>query len=65
MDELSNQFANALVAMGVKKGEPVSSVLVNSPQAVIAQLGCWKAGAVYAPLNPLYTEHGAGRAAQY
>lgn len=56
MDELSNQFANALIAMGVKKGEPVSSLLVNSPQAVIAQLGCWKVGAVYAPLNPLYTE---------
>ncbi len=56
IDELSNQFANALIGMGVKKGEPVSSLLVNSPQAVIAQLGCWKAGAVYAPLNPLYTE---------
>ncbi len=56
IDELSTQFANALIAMGVKKGEPVSSLVVNSPQAVIAQLGCWKIGAVYAPLNPLYTE---------
>ena len=53
---IRDRFSNALIAMGVKKGEPVSSLLVNSPQAVIAQLGCWKVGAVYAPLNPLYTE---------
>jgi len=31
-------------------------LLVNSPQSLIAQLGAWKAGAIVAPVNPLYTE---------
>jgi long-chain acyl-CoA synthetase len=56
LDRYSDQFANALVDLGVKKGEPVSSVMVNSPQALIAQLGTWKMGGVFSPLNPIYTE---------
>jgi long-chain acyl-CoA synthetase len=34
----------------------------NAPQAVIAQFGAWKAGAIVAPLNPLYTEYELERA---
>jgi long-chain acyl-CoA synthetase len=56
LDRLSNDFGNALVALGVKKGDRVALLLPNSPQAVIAQLGAWKAGAIVAPMNPLYTE---------
>jgi len=52
----SDALAAALVAQGVKKGDRVALLLPNSPQAVIAQFGAWKAGAIAAPLNPLYTD---------
>ena len=57
LDRLSNALAAALVAEGVQKGERVAILLPNTPQALIAQLGVWKAGAIAAMLNPLYTEH--------
>ena len=56
LEQLSDAFAAALVAMGVEKGDRVALLLPNCPQFVIAQLGAWKAGAVAVPLNPLYTE---------
>ncbi len=56
LEKLSDAFANALVAQGVKKGDPVALLLPNSPQSVITQLGVWKAGGIAAPINPLYTE---------
>lgn len=55
LDELTNAFAAALVAEGVQRGDRVALLLPNSPQAIIAQLGVWKAGAIAAPINPLYT----------
>jgi long-chain acyl-CoA synthetase len=57
LDRLSDAFANALVALGVEKGDRVALLLPNCPQFVIAQLGAWKAGAILVPLNPLYTGH--------
>jgi long-chain acyl-CoA synthetase len=56
LQRLSSAFGAALVAQGVKKGDRVALLLPNSPQAVIAQLGAWKAGAIVAPMNALYTE---------
>ena len=56
LERLSDAFGNALVAQGVQKGDRVALLLPNSPQAIIGQLGAWKAGAIVAPLNPLYTE---------
>ena len=57
LDRLSDVFAAALVALGVKKGDRIALLLPNCPQFVIAQLGAWKAGAVIVALNPIYTEH--------
>ncbi len=57
LDRLSDQLAAALVELGVQKGERVAFLLPNSPQLAIAQLGAWKAGAIVAPMNSLYTEH--------
>jgi len=57
LERLSNAFAAALVAQGVKKGDRVALVLPNCSQYVIAQLGAWKAGAIAVHMNPLYTEH--------
>jgi len=56
LERLSDAFASALVAQGVHKGDRVALLMPNCPQAVIAQLGVWKAGAIAAPINPLYTE---------
>ena len=55
LERLSDAFAAALVAEGVQKGDPVAILLVNCPQFIIAQLGVWKAGAIAALINPLYT----------
>jgi long-chain acyl-CoA synthetase len=57
LEKLSDAFAGALVAQGVKKGDRVALLLTNSPQFVIGQLGVWKAGGIAVPINPLYTEH--------
>ena len=43
--------------MGIKKGDRVALVMPNIPQFVIAEFGIWKAGAVAACINPLYTEY--------
>jgi long-chain acyl-CoA synthetase len=56
LDRLVNQLANALVAMGLKKGDKVSMALPNIPQIVIATYAVWKAGGVVVMNNPLYTE---------
>ncbi len=51
--DLSDRFANALIAMGLKKGEKVAIHLPNCPQFAIAYYGALKAGADYTPLSPL------------
>jgi long-chain acyl-CoA synthetase len=56
LEQQSDALAAALAGLGVRKGDRVALLLPNSPQAVIAQVGAWKAGAIVAPLNPLYTE---------
>lgn len=55
LEQLSNAFGTALVNLGVAKGERVALLIPNSPQAIIAQLGAWKAGAIVCPINSLYT----------
>ncbi len=55
LNRLSDRFASALVARGVRRGDCVALVLPNCPQFLIAELGAWKAGATVLPLNPLYT----------
>jgi long-chain acyl-CoA synthetase len=55
LERLSDSFAAALVAQGVQKGDRLAILLVNCPQFIIAQLGAWKAGAIAALINPLYT----------
>src|SRR5512143_1086427 len=56
VDRLSDAFAAALAHHGIVRGDRVALLLPNSPQAVICQLGAWKAGAIVLFLNPLYTE---------
>jgi long-chain acyl-CoA synthetase len=53
---LTNRFANALAARGVKKGDRVAVHLVNSPQLAIAYYALLKLGAIYVPCSPLSVE---------
>jgi long-chain acyl-CoA synthetase len=52
----SSQFANALIQLGVRKGDRVAVMLPNLPQYLIACFGAMKAGAVVVQTNPLYVE---------
>jgi long-chain acyl-CoA synthetase len=56
IQKLSNEFAAALVSLGVKKGDRVALLMPNCPQAIICRWGAWKAGAILVHMNPMYTE---------
>ncbi len=53
--ERSGQAANALVALGVKPGDRVAAQIDKSPDAIVLQLACLRAGAALLPLNTAYT----------
>ncbi|NLX50532.1 MAG: long-chain fatty acid--CoA ligase [Deltaproteobacteria bacterium] len=49
------RMANALVRLGVKKGDRVGLALPNCPQYLIAYYAILSAGAIVVNMNPLYT----------
>ncbi len=51
----SARYANALVALGVKKGDRVAVQVEKSPAMLFLYLGCIRAGAIFLPLNTAYT----------
>jgi long-chain acyl-CoA synthetase len=56
LDRLADRFAVVLDGLGVKPGDRIALLMPNIPQMVIAFFGIWRAGAVPAPNNPLYTD---------
>jgi long-chain acyl-CoA synthetase len=56
LDELSNGFANALLKLGVARGDRVALFLPNIPEFVIAYFGALKAGAAVTTISPLHRE---------
>ncbi len=56
LNHLTDKFATALAALGVKKGDKVAIFLPNIPQFVISYYGIIKAGAVETAISPLYKE---------
>ncbi|MFA5064532.1 MAG: AMP-binding protein [Dehalococcoidia bacterium] len=52
---LSESLASALIDNDVKKGDVIALILPNCPQVVYCHLAIWKAGAIAAPINPLYS----------
>jgi long-chain acyl-CoA synthetase len=50
----SYRFANALLALGIRKGDRVAVMLPNCPQAVIAYFGTLMIGSIVVMTNPLY-----------
>jgi long-chain acyl-CoA synthetase len=50
----TDRFATALHHLGVRKGDKVALLLLNSPQFIIAYFGALKAGAVPTAISPLF-----------
>ncbi|GJF16687.1 CoA ligase [Mycolicibacterium cyprinidarum] len=53
VNTMARKAANALVTLGVKKGDRVAIMAPNVPQYVIAFQACAKLGAIVVPVNPL------------
>jgi len=49
-----DRFATALHDLGIKKGDKVALLLLNSPQFIIAYMGALKAGATLTAISPVY-----------
>ena len=49
------RLSNALIKMGVKKGDRVGLALPNCPQYIVAYYAALSAGAIVVNMNPLYT----------
>ncbi len=49
-----DRFAAALHDLGIKKGDKVALLLLNSPQFIIAYMGALKAGATLTAISPVY-----------
>jgi len=54
LDEASNKIANALIGMGVGKGDRVAMLLSNSPEFVTTYLGVVKINGIAVPLDTKY-----------
>lgn len=54
VDEASNKVANALIKVGLRKGERVVTLLSNSLEFVVAYFGVIKAGGIAVPLDIRY-----------
>ena len=53
-DELANRFANLLLSRGLKKGDKVAILLMNSLEWLPVYFGALKAGAIAVPMNFRY-----------
>ncbi|MBI4187023.1 MAG: AMP-binding protein [Chloroflexi bacterium] len=54
LDEVSNKVANALLSIGVKRGDRVATLLANSLEFITIFFGIVKIGAVAVPLTNRY-----------
>jgi long-chain acyl-CoA synthetase len=54
IDTASNQVANALIDMGLEKGERVATLQASNPEFVTILFGILKAGAIAVPLDSRY-----------
>lgn len=61
LDQRCNQLANHLLAQGLKKGDAVATLCLNSIEQVVMAFGIAKAGLVWVPMNVML----AGEQIQY
>ncbi|MDA4117483.1 MAG: long-chain fatty acid--CoA ligase [Thaumarchaeota archaeon] len=57
VDELSSRFAQALLSLGLERGERVALFMPNMPQFILSYFGILKAGGIVVPCSPLYKGH--------
>ena len=60
LDAISDAFACALLAHGVRRGDRVAICLQNVPQFLAVLVGAWKAGAIAVSINPMNREREQG-----
>jgi malonyl-CoA/methylmalonyl-CoA synthetase len=60
LEDISGRYARLLGELGVEKGDRVAVQVEKSPEAVFLYLACLRAGAIYLPLNPAYTQTEVG-----
>ena len=53
---ISNKLANALIQIGVKKGETIGVMTSNCPEFLFCCIGILGTGAIVVPINPLLKE---------
>src|SRR6266576_4384456 len=58
LQDLSNRFANALVAQGVERGDRVATLLPSLPETAAVFLGTYKAGAILLSMSVLFGDDG-------
>jgi fatty-acyl-CoA synthase len=51
MEGLTHKVAGALRAIGMKNQEPIAIMSPNDGTVLTAMLGCWRAGAIWIPVN--------------
>lgn len=52
LNEMANRFANALLELGIERGDRIGLLLPNIPEFVISYLGILKIGAIAVSINP-------------
>ena len=57
LDHTSGRMAHALQRLGVAPGDRVAVQAAKSADLIALHVACARAGAVYLPLNPAYTDH--------
>ncbi len=56
LDALVNAFANALLGLGIRKGQAVCLLMRNRPEYMICWFAIARIGAIVSPMNPSYRE---------
>jgi acetyl-CoA synthetase len=54
MGELSRRFANAMIGLGIKRGDVVAVHLPQRPETAIAHMGLYRIGAIALPISKLF-----------
>ena len=54
LQQQANRLSNALIALGVERGDRVAIVLPQRPETAIAHIACYQMGAVAMPLSVLF-----------
>ncbi len=56
LDALVNAFGNALLELGIRKGQTVCLFMTNRPEYLVCWFAIARIGAIVSPMNPSYRE---------